>query len=104
MNKNRTKSIRQLEKNMCKKITAQNVRQHQINKNKNKRVRFSYKNMFKSKNKRKMTSHNILLKKAIVNRTKLRCSRQKIINHRNNIKNLKNIREKSITIYDIYRS
>ena len=49
MNKNKTKNIRQIKKNMCEKINVKNVRQHQINTNENKRIKFDYKNMFKSK-------------------------------------------------------
>ena len=60
--------------------------------------------MFKSKIRRNLIIHNLLFKKVIVNRTKLRRLRQKIINHNNCIKKLKNIRRKNITIYDIYKS
>ena len=51
-----------------------------------------------------MIIHNLLFKKIIVNRIKLRRSRQEIINHNSFIKKLKNVRRKNIIIYDIYES
>ena len=51
-----------------------------------------------------MISHNISLKKIIVNRTKLRCARQRIFDNRNSIKKLKSIRERNIITYNIYES
>ena len=58
--------------------------------------------MFKSKTRKILIVHNLLFKKNIVNRTKLRRSRQKTINYNNSIKKLKNVCRKSITIYNIY--
>ena len=60
--------------------------------------------MFKSKIRKNLIIHNLLFKKTIVNRTKLRRSRQKIINYNNCIEKLKNVRKKIVTIYDIYKS
>ena len=60
--------------------------------------------MFKSKVRKNLIIHNLLFKKTIVNRTKLRRSRQKIINYNNCIEKLKNVRKKIVTIYDIYKS
>ena len=60
--------------------------------------------MFKSKIRKNLIIHNLLFKKIIVNRTKLRRSRQEIINYNNCIKKLKNVRRKSITIYNIHKS
>ena len=60
--------------------------------------------MFKLKIRKNLIIHNLLYKKTIVNRTKLRRSRQKIINYNSFIKKLKNVRRKNITIYDIYKS
>ena len=51
-----------------------------------------------------MTFRNIFLKKIFVNKTKLRYSRQKIINYNNCFETMKNIRKKNVKIYHIYES
>ena len=60
--------------------------------------------MFKSKIRKNLIIYNLLFKKTIVNRTKLRRLRQEIINYNNCIEKLKNVRRKNIAIYDIYKS
>ena len=76
---------------MYYQIVVTNIRHNKINTNKNEYVKFNYKNVFKSKTQKNLIIHNLLLKKIIVNRTKLRRSRQKTINYNNNVKKLKNI-------------
>ena len=76
---------------MYYQIVVTNIRHNKINTNKNEYVKFNYKNVFKSKTQKNLIIHNLLLKKIIVNRTKLQRSRQKTINYNNNVKKLKNI-------------
>ena len=71
---------------MYKKINITNVRYNKINTNKNRYIKSSYKNILKLKTRKKTTFRNILLKKIIVNRTKLRYTQQKTINDYNSIK------------------
>ena len=51
-----------------------------------------------------MTFSNLFFKKIVVNRTKLRYTRQKIINNCNDFKNVKNVRKKIVKIHHIYES
>ena len=51
-----------------------------------------------------MTFDDLFFKKIIVSRTKLRYTRQKIINNCNNFKNVKNVRKKIVKIYHIHES
>ena len=49
-----------------------------------------------------MTFNNLFFKKIVVNRTKLRYTRQKIINNCNDFENVKNVRKKIVKINQIY--
>ena len=49
-----------------------------------------------------MTFNNLFFEKIIVSQTKLRYTRQKIINDYNDFKNVKNIRRKIVKTYYIY--
>ena len=51
-----------------------------------------------------MTFSNLFLKKAFVNKTKLRYSRQEVISNRSFFETMKNICKESIRIYYIYES
>ena len=70
----KTKNIRQFKNNMHQQIIIKNVRHQKINTNKNRRIESNYQNMFKSKKQKILIIHNLLFKKIIVNRTKLRRS------------------------------
>ena len=50
-----------------------------------------------------MTFSDLFFKKIIVNRTKLRYTRQKIINDCNDFENVKNVRRKIVKIHYIYK-
>ena len=49
-----------------------------------------------------MTFNNLFFEKIIVNRTKLRYTRQKIINNCDNFENVKNVRKKIVKIHHIH--
>ena len=51
-----------------------------------------------------MTFSDLFFKKIIVNRTKLRYTRQKIINDCNDFENVKNVRKKIVKIHHIHKS
>ena len=51
-----------------------------------------------------MTFDDLFFEKIIVNRTKLRCTRQRIINNCNDFENVKNIRRKIVKIHHIHES
>ena len=50
-----------------------------------------------------MTFSDLFFEKIIINRTKLRYTRQKIINNCNDFKNVKNIRKKIVKIHHIHK-
>ena len=82
-------------------FNVKNIRFEKIHKNKNERFKHDYKNMFMSEIRWKITFNDIFFAKIHVSWTKLRNTRQKTVNYRDNFENMNNICEKNVEIHHI---